>query len=394
MKIHSLEVLPIKAGWRPWLFLKLVTDSGVVGWADCTEANGSVAGVKAAIEELGGQVSGRDCGPIELIVEDLYRGTRQSAGGVMQKAIAAIENALLDAKARSLGISVASLLGGPVRSRIKVYWSHCASTRVRHLDLLPKGTPAVRSLGDIAAIAAEVGARGFSGAKTNMILFRDGGTPQVVGQGFRGGEGSYDRNIDNATVEAVVKLMEEFRSGLGPHADLILDINMHLRADGIKRLGHALSHLGLSWLEVDLDDPLELRAVRDTLPMPIGSCEKRQLLTGYKPFLDARAMDVAIIDVRWTGVLQAKKIADLAKCYEINVAPHNHGSPLATLMAAHFCAAATNVRVMEYDVDDVPWRDVLMTSPLTIKAGHLEIPDGPGWGLEVDEARLRKLAGQ
>jgi L-alanine-DL-glutamate epimerase-like enolase superfamily enzyme len=216
--------------------------------------------------------------------------------------------------------------------------------------------------------------------------------PRSWRRALGGGEGSFDRNIDGAMIEAVVKLMETFRAGLGPHADLILDINMHFRVDAVKRLGQALSHLDLSWLEVDLDDPLQLRALRDTVPMPIGSCEKRQLLLGYKPFLDAGAIDIAIIDVRWTGVLQAKKIADLAKCHEVNVAPHNHGSPLATMMAAHFCAAATNVRVMEYDVDDVPWRDDLMTAPLRIEQGYLHIPEAPGWGVEINEDYLRKLA--
>ena len=127
--------------------------------------------------------------------------------------------------------------------------------------------------------------------------------------------------------------------------------------------------------------------------MPIGSCEKRQLLGGYMPFFEARAMDVAIMDVSWTGVWQAKKVADLASHYEMNVAPHNHGSPLATLMAAHFCAAATNLRIMEYDVDDVAWRDELITAPLRIADGRLSLPEGPGWGADIDETVMRRHPG-
>jgi L-alanine-DL-glutamate epimerase-like enolase superfamily enzyme len=159
------------------------------------------------------------------------------------------------------------------------------------------------------------------------------------------------------------------------------------------RLAQALKDFDLTWLEADLDDPLQLRILRDRAPMPIGSCEKRQLLGGYMPFFEARAMDVAIMDVRWTGVWQAKKVADLASHYEMNVAPHNHGSPLATLMAAHFCAAATNLRIMEYDVDDVAWRDELITAPLRIADGRLSLPEGPGWGADIDETVMRRHPG-
>jgi galactonate dehydratase len=268
---------------------------------------------------------------------------------------------------------------------VRMYWSHCGSTRIRHHDLLADDVRPIQSLADIEALSEEVAERGFSGAKTNLIVFHDGRDPTIIGQGFKGGEGSYDRNLDGTTLAALTRLMETFRSGLGPDADLILDANMHFRADGVVRLARALQDTNLAWLEIDLDDPLQLRALRDKAPMPIGSCEKRQLMSGYKPFLDARAMDVAIIDVRWTGVWQAKKIADLADCYDINVAPHNHGSPLATLMAANFCAAAANVRIMEYDVDDVPWRDTLVDQPPEIKDGHIRLPNRPGWGVEMDE---------
>jgi galactonate dehydratase len=392
MKIKSVETHQVMAGWRPWMFLKITTDSGITGWSDCTDANGSNPALLAALRELGQTLIGRDPRPIELIFQDLYRSTRQSAGGTVQKAIAAIENALLDIKARSLDIPVYALLGGPVRKRIRLYWSHCGSTRVRHGSYLAGKPAPIRSLDGIAALAAEVKARGFTGAKTNLILFHKGAEPVVMSHGFRGGEGSSDRNLSGEALNGIRVLMKTFRAELGPDADLILDANMHFRIDGMVRLAHALAECDLAWLEVDLDDPAQLRDLRDKAPMPIGSCEKRQLMSGYKPFLDAGAMDVAIIDVRWTGVWQAKKIADLAACYEINVAPHNHGSPLATLMAAHFCAATTNLRTMEYDVDDVDWRDALVDPALRIEKGHLVIPEGPGWGAEVNEAILRRRA--
>jgi L-alanine-DL-glutamate epimerase-like enolase superfamily enzyme len=99
-------------------------------------------------------------------------------------------------------------------------------------------------------------------------------------------------------------------------------------------------------------------------------------------------MDVASVDVIWNGFHQAKKIADLAETFEVNCAPHNYYSHLATYISAQWCAAIPNMRILEVDVDDVPWKDDLTAAP-DITGGVLTVPSGPGWGAEVDEDVLR-----
>ena len=79
------------------------------------------------------------------------------------------------------------------------------------------------------------------------------------------------------------------------------------------------------------------------------------------------------------------KIAAMAEAYEINVAPHNFYGHLATVMSAHFCASIPNFRIMEIDIDDVPWKDDLVTQVPEVQDGHLVLPTGPGWGTDVDE---------
>jgi L-alanine-DL-glutamate epimerase-like enolase superfamily enzyme len=79
----------------------------------------------------------------------------------------------------------------------------------------------------------------------------------------------------------------------------------------------------------------------------------------------------------------------MADTYEVNVAPHNFYSHLATMMSAHLCAVVPNVRIMEFDTDQVPWMDELVTVAPTIKDGVLHMPTGPGWGTEVNEAAVR-----
>ena len=100
-------------------------------------------------------------------------------------------------------------------------------------------------------------------------------------------------------------------------------------------------------------------------------------------------MDVAIVDVPWNGIWQSRKIAAMAEAYEINVAPHNFYGHLSTLMSAHLCAALPNFRIMEIDIDDVPWKDDLVTDPPVIENGELVLSDKPGWGTDVNEEAVR-----
>ena len=85
-------------------------------------------------------------------------------------------------------------------------------------------------------------------------------------------------------------------------------------------------------------------------------------------------MDVGIVDVPWNGILESMKIAAMAEAYEVNCAPHNFYGHMSTLMSAHFCAAIPNFRIMEIDIDDVPWKDDLVTEPPRIENGHLIMP--------------------
>ena len=98
-------------------------------------------------------------------------------------------------------------------------------------------------------------------------------------------------------------------------------------------------------------------------------------------------MDVASVDVIWNGFAQSLKIAALAETHEVACAPHNYYSHLATFIAAQWCAAIPNVRLLEIDVDDVPWREELTTAVPEIRDGELVVPAGPGWGCDVRRGR-------
>lgn len=100
-------------------------------------------------------------------------------------------------------------------------------------------------------------------------------------------------------------------------------------------------------------------------------------------------MDNVMIDIPWNGFSRSRDVAMLAESYELNVAPHNYYSHLSTHIALHLCATVPNVRIMEIDIDDVPWKDDLTGGALEFIDGTLAIPTGPGWGIELDEEVAR-----
>jgi L-alanine-DL-glutamate epimerase-like enolase superfamily enzyme len=382
MKVARLETLACDAGWRPWIFLKATTDDGGVGWAEITDSHGSPRGLAGIVEDLTPQVVGRDPRAVERIVWDLFRATRQSPGSVIQKAIGGIENALLDLKAKALGVPVYELFGGPTRDEVEVYWSHCGTTRARAWKAT--NTPKLASYDDVVALGREVVERGFKAFKTNIVI--PGDDPQVLMPGFQGD--GLERNPSPELEDALVRLLAAFREGTEGRAQPIVDLNFNVTAEGVLRVARALDGYDLMWLEVDAFDPVSLSAVRGASAVPICSGENLYTNRGFRPYLEAAAMDVASVDVIWNGFHQAKKIADLAETFEVNCAPHNYYSHLATFISAQWCAAIPNVRILEVDVDDVPWREELTSAVPDIRDGTLTIPSAPGWGADVNEEVL------
>jgi galactonate dehydratase len=389
MRIVKLETLHANAGWRDFSFLKLTTDEGLVGWSEYID-NFGVGGVTQLVQRFAAVVTGMDPREVAKISASLHGITRLAAGGLSNQAIAAIENACLDVKAKALGVPVYALFGGPTRERIKLYWSHCGSFRVRHGAFFEKelGKPRIRTLDDLTALAREVVERGFSAVKTNPLFF-DGDAPRMFDGGFNLGPRLLDRNIDASFIAAVKDVLGAFRQGIGPRTGLMIDLNFSERTEGFRRIAKAVEPYDLTWLEIDMHDPEGLALVRRSSSTPIASLEAIYGLRAYRPFFEQYAVDVAIIDVAWNGLLESLRIATLADAYEVNVAPHNFCGDLATMMSAHLCAAIPNYRIMEYEFDDVPWKRDFLTHPPVVEKGELIVPTRPGWGTEINEEALR-----
>jgi L-alanine-DL-glutamate epimerase-like enolase superfamily enzyme len=385
MKIASVEHLHADAGQRNFDFLKVTADNGLVGWSEYNESFGGL-GVSAVIDGLAPMVIGRDPAAYEAINAQLYAVRRQASGGVVQQALGAIENALLDLKARALGVPVYELLGGPVRERIRLYWSHCGTYRLQWAKEMQ--IPPLRTLDDCVKAGKEVVARGFTALKTNVFVL--GAEPYLHSPGFaRRGPGFPELNADRHVLNAVRDQLAAFREGTGPDVDILVDLNFNFKTEGFLKVARAIEPFDIFWVEIDTRDAKALHYIRSRANIPVASCECLFGRRDYRPYFEAQSVDVAIIDTPWNGVAESVKIATMADTYEVNVAPHNFYGHLATLQNAHFCAVVPNLRIMELDPDVVPWYDELVTHPPDIRDGHLTLSARPGWGTEVNEAAVR-----
>ena len=203
------------------------------------------------------------------------------------------------------------------------------------------------------------------------------------------GDGYPDLNADRYVLEALRNELAAFREGAGKDMDILVDLNWNFKPEGFLKVARTMEPYDLMWVEIDTRDPKALAHIRRHTTIPIASCECLFGRRDYRPYFENASMDVAIIDVPWNGFSESLKIAAMADTYELNVAPHNFYGHLSTMMSAHLSAVVPNLRIMETDPDVVPWHDDLFTVKPVVKDGMLSLPEGPGWGTEINEEAVR-----
>ena len=387
VRIRSIETLSCDAGWRNYHFVKLTTEDGVVGWSEFDEDFGP-RGLTNVIELYAPLFVGADIFNHERTYMQVAATARPAPSGLPAEAFGAIENAMLDAKAKILGIPVHQLLGGKHRDEIQVYWSHCASWRISHPDHYGSR---ISDLAGVTDAGREARDRGFGAVKTNMFSYGPNG-PKSWGAGF-GNPYEPGLNIDLRLIKDVVAHVEALRAGVGDEVEILLDMNFNARTEGYLRLLRALKDVNLFWAELDLYNPDALAHIREQGGVPIASCETLFGVREFLPYFKRQSLDVGIVDVIWNGAWQAMKIANTAEAFDVNVAPHNFYSHLSTMMSANFAAAAPNLRIMEHDVDRLEFDDELFTHAPVLRGDRLQVPGRPGWGTEpIEEAILSRPA--
>jgi galactonate dehydratase len=374
VKIVAIEPITCDSGigGRDFLFVKVTTDDGIVGWGEGYDWHAS-SSLAEAIRVVGHELIGQDPRRIEHIGRRLWDSGRAGVPERM-KVIGAIDIALHDIKGKWLGVPVYELLGGLYRDRIPLYWSHFASYRA--IDPEALGVEPARTLESWIALVDDVERAGFQALKTNLLV------PGLM----TGLPRTLDGAIDRFRIDAAVEFVGALRDRVGPAMGILFDVGQEYRMGGIVQLARALEPFDLYWLEAEGFDPDALLSARRQTRTRICHGEALIRREQFRPFLERHVTDVVMIETLANGLSEARRICELASHYDTMFSPHNYMSPLATLINAHLCAAMPNLEILEIDMDDVPWKWDLIDQKIDIVDGELIVPDRPGLGANIVES--------
>jgi len=349
-----------------WLFLKIETDDGIAGWGE-PAVEGRAATVAAAVEELSDYLVGKDPRRIEDHWQVMRRGAFYRGGPVLMSAIAGIDQALWDIKGKWHGTSVADLMGGTVRDRIRVY------------SWIGGDRPA-----DVAVAAKAAVANGFTAMKMN-------GTAEL-------------QIVDTwSKVTAAVESIAAARSAAGPGAGIAVDFHGRVHKPMAKVLLKELEQFKLMFIEEPVR-PEELDGFWPQLaatPTPIALGERLYSRWDFKAVLASGAVDIVQPDpCHAGGISETRRIAAMAEAYDIAVALHCPLGPIALAACLQLDAASYNAFIQEQSlgIHYNAGNDLLdyLSNPQVFRFddGYVTIPSGPGLGIEVNEDYVTERAAQ
>jgi galactonate dehydratase len=380
MRITDVKVYLCQGGIKTWTLVKVSTDAGIVGWGDASEW-ASVQVHAKAIEEFAGLVIGEDPLAIERLWQKVWVAA-YAGGKDCNVALTGIETALWDIAGKAYGAPVYALLGGKCHDRVRLY-ADLADAYGSGFGGGHRWREGDTSLAGVARQAAYIKSMGYTALKCHPL---DLATRPAV-----------TRTVSLNAIDATVEKLATIRDAVGSDVDIAMDINNRLDLPSSIALAKAVEPYRLMFLEDTIrqdESPASYRRLVESTSTPIGTGENLYTVWSFRNYLEIGALDVVLPDACHTGVLQFRKIAALAEAFHLPVAPHNPNSPLSTIISGHLCASIPNHLALEYDLDELepPWRDSI-TSPSVgelVQDGHLEVPTGPGWGVEINEEELAR----
>ena len=374
------KIYHVRAGWRNWSFLFLAFSPDIYGWSEFTASNSSVNSISTCINDICSNLSQNSYTSIQSFINHLRLVSRQSLGGPTTKAISAVENALWDAKARSLSTNVINLFGGQY-SPIRTYWSHFVTTRVRASQHV--GAKPINSFDDLSSIFQEASELNVDVVKTNIFLPHL--NPQVHMPGFGRCDSLVNPNILGLTnVNGFKDYINAFETLLPSSISYAIDLNYNLSLLDFRSLSPFLNSQRLAWVEFDHESLEFMRSVRTIINASLSSAENIDNLPKLNEISESSLVDYMGIDVQWTGLYSSLCAAKCAEHYGVMINPHNFNSHLSTFISSSFASCLNNIGYLEYDYDDVPWRDDLVSTIPNIQNGLLHHDSSSiGWGVDL-----------
>lgn len=351
--------------------LRIETEDGTVGWGEGKNAAGSAGDYAALVHllnhEFGPRLIGRDASQITAIWEDLYNGSRARASaarghplpelarrGLTIAAISAIDIALWDIRGKALDQPVWALLGGRSAEQLPAYASG--------------GWADANGIG--AQLQSYIDAGGFRAVKMRV--------------------GSMDDrpHVSAARVKAA-------RKALGPDVELMVDAHGTYTVAEAKRFAALVGDCDLAWFEepVSADDRAGLAEFRAATMIPVAMGESECTRFDFAALVAGRAADILQPDPAFCGgITEAMRIAAIASSFNLRLAPHLWAGAPCFFAGLHVLAAAPAGYIVEFSLGANPMIHMLSRATVEVRDGMIDVPDGPGLGLEMDTEVITRYA--
>jgi L-alanine-DL-glutamate epimerase-like enolase superfamily enzyme len=369
VKITDMKVMLVRGAFD-WPMVKIETDAGITGIGESYWGRGVKDIMLGYLRPL---IIGED----PLDVDRLYTkmitrtGGAGAVAGATVTAISGVEIALWDLAGKILGVPVCKLLGGQYRESVRAYW-----------------TTGVRSMLDPASCrqwAEELKKNryGFKAVKIGYMRSVDSRDP-------------YSRHFSGQDLLNNTKAFMNLREALGDSYEIVVHCHWEFDLADALALARAVAPARPWWLEDPMPPDYSESWVKLTQasPVPIGMGENLYTRHGFKPFLINQGCHIAQIDIpKVGGLLESKKIADLADIFYIPICAHNVASPIGTMASAHCAASIRDFLGHEYNFGRLnsidAWEKFAIYDRPFIKDGRIQLSDAPGLGIALNEDHVR-----
>jgi galactonate dehydratase len=356
MRITGIETYTVGAGWKNWLFVRVLTDEGIHGIGEGT-LNGFIRTTEAGVRELEHLVIGEDPRRVRALAKKMLDSVSLDGGHIHRTVIAAVEVACWDILGKSFGVPIHQLLGGRMRDSVMGYangWYRTERTPEAFLDA-----------------ARDVIAKGFHAFKLD---------PFGTAQGF----------ISEKELKLAEEILWTLRRNL-PEDTLIL-IDVHARFTEVEaiRTAERLAPIGLYWWEepTTRDRQETVHPVGRRSPIPVATGEMYDTVGQFFTLAEGGGVNIFQPEpMSLGGIANTLAVADLALAHGSYIAPHQSGGPVATAVCLQLAACVPNFLIQEhFDAFNEAWtRDLVTWHPaIDHQTGHLSLPDAPGLGIDLN----------
>ncbi|SHH84564.1 galactonate dehydratase [Clostridium grantii] len=365
MRITNLETFHVKPRW---LFLKILTDEGIVGYGEPV-IEGQSKIVEKAVHSLGKLLIGKNPCDIEYLWQLLYRGSFYRGGPILVSAISGIEQALWDIKGKYYKMPVYEMLGGKVRNKIRVY---------PHIDgnYPNDGNTSTERFVECALKRKK---EGFNFVKLGLP------------------DESMKFLESPSKLNEIVEKFAKVREAVGDDMDIAVDCHGRMSTAMAIRFCKALEPYNPAFIEEPVlpENVDALVKVKEATSIPIAAGERRYTKWQFRELLEKQAVAIVQPDCCHAGgILEVKKIAAMAETYYCGVAPHNPLGPISLAACLQVDACTSNFFIQEFPAMYNGWDrgEKYLAHPFQVNNGYIDVPKGHGLGIQINEDSLREMS--